>query len=168
MNLLPYERIISKSSLSEAEALKRLSESVEPSSRNFTLFSRNYPDKAYQGKIDGYEFDIARVIRYRNSFLPRITGTIRSEYDGTVVDVKMKLDPMVLVFMCIWCGMVGFGGCMIFISTLGKGFQPAILIPAGMLLFACVMVVGGFKAESSTSRKDLKEIFKAEIIESTS
>jgi hypothetical protein len=34
-----------------------------------------------------------------------------------------------------------------------------------MFLFGCVLALGGFKSESIKSKKQLKELFEAEIVE---
>src|SRR5262245_54110562 len=54
------------------------------------------------GEIEGSEFRLHRDIRYRNSFLPRITGYVASGPSGTKIDVTMRLHPFVLVFMALW------------------------------------------------------------------
>jgi hypothetical protein len=38
------------------------------------------------------------------------------------------------------------------------------LIPVGLLLFVYALTMGGFKFESNKSKKDLQELFEAEII----
>jgi hypothetical protein len=39
------------------------------------------------------------------------------------------------------------------------------MIPFGMLIFAYVITMGGFKFESNKSKKDLQALLEAEIIE---
>ena len=46
--------------------------------------------KPYQGGVTPAEFKIARVINYRNSFLPMVIGRIRSEPVGSVVEVILR------------------------------------------------------------------------------
>ena len=120
--------------------------------------------KPYAGSINGNSFSITRIIGYRNSFLPRIKGSIKKGVGKTEVNIKMRLHPFVLVFMFVWCGGVGFGFLAFLTSSIGKGtFEPTILIPLAMLLFGYGLTTGGFKYESIKSRKYLAELFEAEI-----
>ena len=52
----------------------------------------------------------------------------------------------------------------ILISSLKKEtYDPSLLIPLAMLLFAYGLTTGGFKYESNKSKKYLAELFEAEI-----
>ncbi|RXM40882.1 hypothetical protein BOQ62_03640 [Chryseobacterium sp. CH21] len=78
MKYLPFERITYTTNLSEQEVLTRLSGFVEP--KKFGL-GRNYI-KEYEGSINDNNFEISRVIRNRNSFLPQIIGTVQKIMTG--------------------------------------------------------------------------------------
>jgi hypothetical protein len=45
--------------------------------------------------VTGFTFDIQRIIGYRNSFLPRIGGTIAADGRGSAISIAMKLHPAV-------------------------------------------------------------------------
>ncbi len=78
----------------------------------------------------------------------------------------MRLHIFVIVFLCFWCGSVGLGCIAILTKSFGNSeFNPATLIPFGMLLFAYGLTMGAFKFESNKSKKDLQRIFEADIIE---
>lgn len=166
MKFLPVENITYKTRLREEEIVKRLSGIIEPEKVvRMNIFSSS-PTKSYQGQINGLTFDITRIIRYRNSFLPMIHGTIERDFDGLKIKVKMRLHTFVIVFLCVWCGGVGIV-CIASLSQAfdGSAFDPNMLIPFGMLLFGYLMAIGGFKFESYKSKKDLQTLFEAEIIE---
>ncbi len=119
----------------------------------------------YEGKISGRYFHINRIIRHRNSFLPRISGTIQPEIDGTIIEVKMQLHVAVIVFILIWCSACVFTILALLISMIGnKEFHLVACLPLGMLLFMYALTMGGFKSESSKSKKYLLELLEAEII----
>lgn len=124
----------------------------------------NSSHKPYEGSINGNSFSITRIIGYRNSFLPRINGVIEKDFNGSKINVKMRLHVFVIVFMCIWFGGVGVG-CLAVLTPLFNSdtFEPMKLIPFGMLLFGYALVTGGFKYESIKSRKYLAQLFEAEI-----
>ena len=165
MKYLPFENITYQTKLDSEEILKRINEIIEPKKTfRMTGIFGSSDHKPYEGSVNGNSFSITRIIGYRNSFLPRIKGSIKKDFGKTVVNVKMRLHPFVLVFMFIWCGGVGLGFLAFLTSSLEKGtFEPAILIPLAMLLFGYGLTTGGFKYESIKSKKYLAELFEAEI-----
>lgn len=165
MKYLPFENITYQTKLDSEEILSRINEIIEPKKTlRMTGIFGSSDHKPYEGSINGSSFNINRIIGYRNSFLPRIKGNIEKDFGKTKVNVKMRLHPFVLVFMIVWCGGVGLGFLAFLTATIGKGtFEPAILIPLGMLLFGYGLTTGGFKYESIKSKKYLAELFEAEI-----
>jgi hypothetical protein len=165
MKYLPFENITYKTKLDSEEILKRMGNMIEPK-KDFRISGifGNSNHKPYEGSINGNSFNITRIIGYRNSFLPKIKGTIEKDFNETKVNVKMRLHPFVIAFMFIWFGGVGIGclAVLIFISN-SQDFEPMTLIPFGMLIFGYALVTGGFKFESIKSKKYLAELFEAEI-----
>ncbi|WP_113638776.1 hypothetical protein [Nubsella zeaxanthinifaciens] len=166
MKFLPAENIIYKTRLKEDELIRRLSDYIEPEKTfRFGVFGSG-STKSYEGQISGQAFNIKRIISYRNSFLPRINGVIERDFDGLTIKVKMRLHIFVIVFLCIWCGGVGLGCLAFLMQAFSKSeFNPATIIPFGMLIFAYALTMGAFKFESNKSKKDLQTIFEAHIIE---
>ncbi|AZB35921.1 hypothetical protein [Chryseobacterium bernardetii] len=72
MKYLPFERIVFNTNLPEQEVMTRLLDFVEPKK----FFSWKHI-KDYEGSVDTNSFDISRVVKYRNSFLPQISGSIQ-------------------------------------------------------------------------------------------
>jgi hypothetical protein len=167
MKFLPAENIIYRTNLKKDELLSRLAEYVEPvkSNRFFNFYATN-TTKPYKGKIVGSGFNFSRIIQHGNSFLPRISGTIEQDYNGTIIKVKMRLRRSTLLFLSIWCGLIGFACVVMLMEYLRHPqFEPAMLIPFGMLLFAYLLAMFSFKYESKRSRKDLMEILQATIVD---
>lgn len=165
MRYLPFENIIYETELEPEEVLKRINGIVEPKKnfRNTGLLGNN-SHKPYEGNVYGNIFNINRIIRYRNAFLPRIKGTIEKGTGLTIVKVKMNLHPFVLVFMFIWCGGVVLPFSALLLLSIKNGiFDPAILILLLMLLLGCGLTIAGFKYESIKSKHYLAELFEAEI-----
>jgi len=165
MMLLPTENITYKTRLKEEEIIKRLSDIIEPEKPyRFSIFSSG-STKPYEGQITNQTFDITRIIRYRNSFLPRIKGVIERDYDGIRIKIKMRLHVLVMVFVCLWCS--AFGPMSIAVVTQSfrnLDFNLEDFIPVGMLLFVYAMTMAGFKFESNKSKKDLQGLFEADIV----
>lgn len=166
MKFLPVENIIFKTKLSGEEVIRRISDNTAKN-QNFTFsFFGSKPAKYFEGQINEQAFKIKRIINYRNSFLPVISGKINGEPDITTIKVKMRLHALVIGFMCIWFGGVIAGCFAVLAHTLGEGeMSPGLLIPFAMLLFGYILTIAAFKFESSKAKKHLQTIFEAEIVE---
>lgn len=166
MKYLPAEDITFQSKLKAAALLQRLEDSIEPVKiLRSGLFKRS-ETKPYQGRVVGNSFNISRIISYRNSFLPQISGSIETTFSGSLIRVKMRLHVAVIVFMCIWGGIVGSVGFLFLSQAFGStDFDPMTLMPLGMLLVFYVVVMLAFKYESKQSIADLQSLFEAELIE---
>src|SRR5215472_4770479 len=102
MTFLPFERLTLRTQLRSDEVYRRLAATVEP-----VQWFRNSlagDDKTHQGEITSSGFKITRVIQYRNSFLPVVTGRIRDEGDGCIIEIILRLHFFVAVFMALWLG----------------------------------------------------------------
>jgi hypothetical protein len=166
MKYLPLENITFKSKLKEAELINRLLNEIEPEKTfRFGMFGRD-STKTYSGHIKEQTFEIKRIISYRNSFLPRISGIVINEFDRTIIKVKMRLSIFVIIFLCLWSSGVGLLCLTVLPEKIrNSGVDFSILIPIGMLLFLYALTMAGFKFESNKSKKDLQKIFEAEIID---
>jgi len=148
MKFFPFENLTYRSPLSEVEVMQQLS----------TLIRSGQ----YSGSLNGQTFNIQRVIRYRNSFLPLIKGSIQDSFDGTMITVKMRLHLFVLIFLGIWIGGVVFALLRTFIASYKSGSALSFL-PLGMLLFVYLLTTLAFKFESNKAEKDLQQLWKAEL-----
>lgn len=166
MKWLPKEDIVYRTYLKEEELISRLNELMEPAKTFRINFFGLGKSKAYEGTIDGKRFEMKRLIGYRNSFLPKISGEIYKEYDGLKIKVKMRLHTFVVVFLIIWMSFVGIAGIASLVALFtSKTTQQMLFIPGAMLIFAYVLTMGAFKFESLKSKKQLKELFEADIQE---
>lgn len=168
MKFLPIERYTLLTKLSPEEVKKLLEANVAPRSTGFQLkFGWNKPanSKPYEGVVRNNSFEISRIIDYRNSFLPVITGDISHEIVHTAVKIRMTLSIVVAVIMSIWMiGVLGaFVACfgmMIEGFRSGGKFEPVLLVPSGMLVFGYLLTKLAFQAEASKSRKFLQDLLK--------
>jgi len=164
MTLFPFDEITYQTRLSEVEVKKRLADLVEPV-KIFRIRDFRKKSKPYEGKLNGMKFKINRIISYRNSFLPVITGDMRNQISGITIMVKMRLHLFVFLFLILWFGFAGFG----IIITLTYAFKNEdfnlwVLVPTGMFIAAYIGIMAAFKYESSKSKKDLEKLFEAQII----
>jgi hypothetical protein len=73
MWLLPYRSFTIESPLEPSAARARLNDAIQP-----TRWFRSSPATApFEGVLDGTRFQLQRVIRYRNSFLPVVKGVLQ-------------------------------------------------------------------------------------------
>lgn len=139
-----------QTSLSPLAAEQALAKEVEPY-RWFRLFA--WRAKTFEGVVGDGAFDIQRIISYRNSFLPRIRGTIRASAPGSTISVDMSLSPFVLSFVAIFI----FGAVVaLFTPSTARGELGAIAI----LVFLWLMTLGGFHFEAAKAERALNRIFK--------
>lgn len=171
MKFLPFEHIVYHSNLNAPDVIRRLEGEIQAPQNfrsGFLGFITRSNITSYEGSIfNNNKFEISRVIAYRNSFLPKISGTIEQAFDGTRIEVKMRPVIFVIVFMCVWFGGVSIAILVLTIEAIiSWKFSAINLLPFGMFLFGYLLTMGAFKAESLKSKKDLKNIFEAEIIKS--
>ncbi len=165
MSFLPYENLVYTSDLTENELKERINQNIEPV-KTFRLGFKGKNKKPYEGFLNGNNFNINRITDYRNSFLPQINGEISQANGVTQINIKMRLHILVYIFLTIWCGGIGLVFVALLISSIKKSnFEPTIFIPFCMLIFAYVLTTGGFKFESSKSKKDLEKILNSRIKE---
>ncbi len=164
MKLLPFDNILYKTILTEADVIKRLADVTAAE----TMFSLNIfecrSSKTYKGKIDNLAFKIHRITCYQNSFRPIINGVIEPADEGVIIKVKMRLHFFVLVFLLIFATGIGFSNVLksVFVDL---KLEWNSLIPLGISVIAYLVILGAYKLESRKSKKDLQKIFNAEIID---
>lgn len=171
MKFLPFENYVLMIKLSADEVYKRLFDNIE-AKKGLRFFSFNHRStKPYEGEISGNMFIINRIIDYRNSFRPVITGQISTFAGQTQINVKMGLSIPVLIFISFWLGTLGLVcmgmlliGLLQIKEILQQGFPPELLIPFGMFIFGYLVIYIAFKVESIKSKEFLATLLDAEEI----
>lgn len=158
MKWVPQHRFEIQSPLAPKAALDALKAHVEeramfrvgmwPSSKNDTRF---------QGEITADGFSISRIIGYRNSFLPVVTGKVHGGGSRSTIAVDMKLHSIaVLLLIAI---MIPF---LLAVSVLA--FAPDAMGMLSLLLLPALAyggVLWGFWFEAEKQERVLREIFHA-------
>lgn len=159
MTFLPFETIVIETPLTKEETISNLTKNIEPEK----TFRFNKSDtKDFEGQLRGNEFEIKRIISYRNSFLPIITGRVETNGSGTRLTLKIRLHVFVMIFMAIWFGGVGLFFLASLTSSEDRG--DTILFPLGMLLFGYALTMGGYLFESYRAKEILADITKGRIV----
>lgn len=164
MKLIPSKKVLLVSPLSEEQVKGILKDVISPKKRSLFNFKEAKNNTFFEGFIMDNQFQIQRIITYRNSFLPQIKGQFKSSSNGTVISLNLKVQAFVLVFMSIWFSMVSVAFVATFIGVLTQNVQPfAILVPLFMLVFAFALVHFGFSKEEGKAILELRRILSARI-----
>ncbi|RYZ01617.1 MAG: hypothetical protein EOO73_34875 [Myxococcales bacterium] len=157
--LLPYRRFELRSGLSNVEAARALANSVE---RGRFRFQRG--SVRFQQGPRGSTFAIQRVIRYRNTFLPRIDLHIREDGLGCSVSVTMGLPRPAQIFAMAWLMVPSAMLAVSFAGMLRHGGIGAAYIVFAGLLFASGwrMIVAGFSFEAIKAERILVKVLRAD------
>ena len=157
--LLPFVSCEIHSALSPEKIQNILRENTEPK----VYFRASHEHKYFEGEVSKEEFRINRIIHYRNSFLPRIFGTIVPRDSGSVVKIKMKLHNFVTAFLGVWFGGIIFASIALFrqFSLVPSDASNFNFIPFGMFVFGIAIVSGGFWFEASKQKKKLIEMLSS-------
>lgn len=154
--LLPVEKYQIQTRLQEDEVYQRI---------------QNLISYEYLGTLSGNTFKISRNIRYRNSFLPEIKGSVEKLKGKTVVNISMNLKLFVKIFMIIWLSLVGLPSAIILIVLFRRllfwnfeNLSAFLLIPIGMFIFGYLLMLLAFRLEAISSVKTINELLEAEKI----
>lgn len=160
MALIPFEHIILNTNLSEKEVYFKLNDFIEQNKSHKIRLYATSSSKKYFGQIEGNSFYIKRIINHKNNFLPKIEGTINSKINGVAIDIKMRLSPIVMMFLIIW-SIVLILGFLFGLDYLRetKEFNIAIFWPIVLILTAYLSITIIFKKESYKSHLDLEVLF---------
>ena len=159
MSFLPYESITYKTKLGYGEITERIKNAIEP--KKFIRIIKGNTKKAYEGKVQENKFLINRIMTFTNVFSPGIHGTIINENDEVKINIKFKLQTMVIAVLVVWLGLVV---CVLFSSLINlfihdvsnRNWLTALLI----LAVGCVMMIGAFKSECEKEKKMLEELLE--------
>lgn len=164
-NVLPLETYTLTTGLSIPEVRQRIADSLEPKTSFILPMSNKDRVKPYEGQLAGDTFVINRIIDYKNSFLPIITGHLFTTQGQTQIAIRMGLAPLVLAFTIALLTLIGticlgilLSGLLRFSQLFQPGFDWPVVIPFGMFLVLCLLTVIAFKVESKESKKFLAEL----------
>lgn len=132
------------------------------------LFNGNFRRLAgsatFVGSIDGNGFAMRRDIRYRNSFLPRISGSVHAATDGARIELRFVPHPLVFAFMVTWLGIAvtALIGLILWRATApaGSPFWP-LAVPAGMLVMAVALPLMAYLPEKRLAMARFSELLDA-------
>lgn len=157
MNLLPYDAFTLQTHKSLSDVIHDLGSYIGAPRR---FRRRGERDRVlYEGKISDSGFEIRRVIHYRNSFLPAIRGQFEPSPSGTIVRIRMSLNPLVAVFLSCWfIAWYSFSIPVFLLPALSGDISVETGMFLGMPLVVLFAFWCSFWYEARRSRKELTEI----------
>lgn len=167
MIALPFESLTYRTKLTKEQVNKKLQACLEPIPRSFRVgLLRKPTTNTYEGELSGDCFNIQRIIIYRNSFLPTITGCIQQDQLGTTIKIRMRLNMVVMILLLLWCWIiVPLSLTSVVVAIRDNGFTNQTFIPLTLLVFTYSITMTGFKFESRRSKLSLQRLFEADMIE---
>ncbi len=157
MKFIPFEKITYNSRLSIPEIKERLETKA-----NFSFGQKPAPStKKFEGIANGNEFQIQRIISYRNSFLPKIDITLAQDLSGSKAIITFKLLPFVAIFIGFWLAIVAFAGiALALFSNTDENLVFAKFIPLIMFVFGYAMTILAFNYEVNKAKEELEKIIQ--------
>jgi hypothetical protein len=160
ISLIPYTRLTIKTYLPAYEAEQKLAAHVEPRKLRWGL-SRNH--KFFTGTLENGKFNLNRIIHYRNSFLPIITGQIHDDLDTSRIEITMRLSYLVIGFMALFIPFWAFMSFGFLFSTGDSGGTVSFTAFFGFLVLFYGISMIFYNYEVNKARRHLEEIFQVHV-----
>jgi hypothetical protein len=164
LDAMPFYRYQFTVARSTPNVAQQLSTLMGPPASFWRLLSMRpgeIPKQPFVGTMHNDTFRITRRIAYRNSFLPRIHGTLTSVPEGTQITLRMTIHPLVGLFMLFWLAGVSYGALQI---SAGTAAGPGAFIPLVMLVFGIALTLLGFYPEAYKARRLLEQALATEWV----
>jgi hypothetical protein len=156
---VPFRRFQIVTNLSPEEACERLRKVTRRPVGVWEAMTRslkaNSAEPPFVGVV-GTAFKIHRDIRYGNSFLPILRGSISPGNGKTIVKVWMTLPAFTVAFMLVWFAGVAFGAALA-LPALLLDHNAVGLVPIAMLAAGLAMVCLGFYPEARKAERVLRD-----------
>jgi hypothetical protein len=163
-SFLPYERYSIAARFDDDELKKRLASSF--SQRNFinnSLLGVRTQGVFFEGSQRDDRFMLS-CVRGRSSFFsPVVDLVIRKSESGSVLDVKMRLSYLVMLFMGCWLGFSGLIGLLDIYLALFEpeklgSFTVGVVFPWILFFWGYLVCLVGFKLDSHNITKYLNTL----------
>jgi hypothetical protein len=146
----PFRKYQFSTPMSTVHAADVLQENVEPR-KTFRWRSRG-DHRYFEGRVNGDQFKINRIIKGRNSFLPMIEGTFREKDSEALVTLNMRMAWPVMVFYF----------CFIAFTSVGAMRENVAL--SGMALSMYLLASVCFAIEVRIAMRRLLELLRTGVM----
>ncbi len=165
--ILPHDHVVYETNLTPQEVFERLDLIIDNQNDSFYFPSRS--SKRFSGKWKSKtQFRIFRNIKYKNSFLPLLHGTIEPTPNGSRVAIKFRLAVFIKTFSIIWLsGITFFTGAVIYrVAETGLNRENVIgpLLVVFFYMFFFFLSWFAFGNEADGTKDYLKKLLEAKVI----
>jgi hypothetical protein len=116
-------------------------------------------DPPFVGWVEGHRFKFHRVLTYRNSFVPIISGKIVGGEGGAILQGRLRLAHVVALFMAVWMTII-VSAAVESLARVGEtptGSNASFLV--AMALLGVVLIAVGFLPERRKALRLLSQAF---------
>jgi len=156
MKLIPYESWEIKTPLQISQLVGAMTRKIEQP--KWFRWPLNADHTLLQGTINQRGFTVSRVIHYRNSCLPVMTGKFIPYEAGTRSKIAMTLHPIVIASMAVWSGMLALFSLVGIVALVTQGQWTFVFVTGGMAIFGVALTCGSFWAEAGKTRDGLAQV----------
>jgi hypothetical protein len=164
MKWLPFDHLIVSTPLSVQEIRSQLLRNVGPvkkdvaslfSMNSLPVFNKGMQEKMsdamsfpFKGWVDDDHFKFSCNSGYRNSFSPFIIGEVAETENGSIINIRLRMDWFVFGLTCLWLIPVGLLTLLMLMALINTGrFDEFLFIPLSMFLFGYGLMVFGFNTD---------------------
>ena len=157
--LIPYRKLIIDTLLTRQEAIDKLSAEVAP--QRGLIFWFDTRPQSFEGFLWQDKFQISRIIRHQNSFLPYLYGRFHVRPAGTRIQVVMTFHPLIVVIFVSLSLSAGLLVAAVIYQLVTTGDADSILkkIAAGFG-FAYLVIILSFSYEVKLATQLLTRVFE--------
>ena len=126
------------------------------------IFRNGNSNKKFEGEINFFQnkFNINRILNYRNSFYPIISGKVFSEDNIAKIEIFMRMTIFTNVFMLVWFLITGFFTYLALqeqLSNTNFDYEP-VLTSFCFFAFGYILMIVGFNYEVRQAKRNLKDL----------
>jgi hypothetical protein len=154
------KRLELKSILSKTEVIQRL----EDNHCNPKWNERPNFHYAFVGEVKADRFRLSRLKNIGSSIAPLLSGRVLEAAKGSLIEVKIRLHPVVLIGIFLIGGLIiGAGGVLLGFSGLDQLIDLIAFIPILMVFLILYVVVRLLLDESKQAELELEELLDCEM-----
>ena len=125
-----------------------------------TWFQSNFSSGGFEfeGDLSPREFNISRIINYRNCCIPDIRGRFEPSPGGTRIVIEMNMNPVGYVFLVGGMGIPFLVLSVLASDSQGSPFTAIAALAVPCFIFAICWIA--FAAEARTARAALSRLWQ--------
>lgn len=168
MKLFPKEKFVLITSLPFDVVLQKINNNIK-TERDFKGFDFQKNKDGYEGTVFSNNFQINRILKYRNSFTPITLGIVKSTSKGSELNLIIRMEKFKYIFFIIWTVLLGIvSACSLFILIMEFLYSGSFVIWALpgpiMLTLGYWYTISNFKKEMISTKQFLMTLLNADEI----